>query len=281
MKSIIHISVLTIACFLLIWAPATGFNLKGQLSKASSKVGIPDPVLDRIGSLMYTIKLKSIDLCKAPDRTKLVKTVWEKLLAAAPQCQAYKNAKAKNWQWQMELVEDNLKADAEAFPGGKVLVYSGVNFVSRDQQDQIAFVLSHEVAHALARDAKSRFDEHTKTALMAAATGAGLNAADVDPKVVVGAMTAIGVAYEGARVVPFSKAQEIEADRNALMIMAQAGYDPEASLRYLNNQKVVGKKKSSKLKMSSMDDHPSLEQREANINRHMAEAVEIYLKNKG
>ncbi len=278
MKTSIRNSVLGIVGFLLAWAPAAGFDLTGKLSKANDKLGIPDPIVDQVGSLMYAIKLKSCNPCETAADKKFVETVWTTLANAVPQCDPYKTAKAKNWQWKVSLVEDRSKADAEAFPGGKVLVYSGACMISGDDQAQMAFILSHEMAHTLARHAKSRFDKHTKTALISAATGGTLNAAGLDPKVTLGAMTAIGVAYEGTAVVPFSQAQELEADRNALIIMSQAGYDPEASLRFLD--KLVNND-ASKLKRSSLDDHPPIEKREAHLRQHMPEAMKIYHKNRG
>ena len=276
MKTIICISVMVLSGLVLVGTPATGFDLPGKLTNPGDKLGIPDPIVDRVGSLMYTIKLKVCKLCTSSQELSLVKGVWTQLITASPQCEPYKNAKVKKWQWQMSLVDDVTTFDAEAFPGGKVLVYKGVCAMSRGDRAQMAFVLSHEMAHALARHAKARFDKKTKQALLSAATDGTLNAADLPPEVTLGAMTAMGVAYENAQVVPFSKAQELEADRNALLIMAQAGYDPEASLKYLKNCSEFLNKNGSKATRSALDDHPPIQEREANLREYMPEALDIY-----
>ncbi|MGD8846457.1 MAG: M48 family metallopeptidase [Desulfobacteraceae bacterium] len=281
MKTITRSNIVVILGFLLAWSPADGFNLSSKFSNVSDKLSITDTIVDKVGDLMYAIKLKSCNLCKTTEELKFVETVWAKLVKVAPQCDFYKAAKAKNWQWKVSVVDDRATADAEAFPGGKVLVYSGICAITGNDQAKMAYVLSHEMAHALARHAKSRFDKQTKKALISAASAGTLNAAGLDPKVTLGAMSAIGVAYGKAVVVPFSKDQEIEADHIALMIMAQAGFDPEASLKFLEKQNNLLNKNTLKIKRSSQDDHPPIEKRAANLKQHFPEAMKIYQKNRG
>jgi predicted Zn-dependent protease len=112
---------------------------------------------------------------------------------------------------------------------------------------------------------------------MSAATGGTLNAAKLDPKVTVAAMTAMGVAYEGATMKPFAKEQELEADRNALVIMAQAGFNHRAAVTYL--EKFA--EPPSGIKQSFLDDHPSVMERIAAMETNMAKAEAIYQKTKG
>lgn len=272
MKAIIIISTVTLAAILIICMPASGLDFGNALGK----LGIPDPVLDQLGGLMYATKKKNCDLCDREADLKKVTDVWAQLKKAAPDSQPYKSAKAKDWQWEMALVEDIAKADAESFPGGKVIVYTGASALA-EEPAQVAFLLGHEMAHALARHAKARFDKHTNTLVMSAVTGGTLNAAKLDPKVTVAAMTAMGVAYEGAAVKPFAKEQETEADRNALILMAQAGYDPQEAVKYLKKFLTP----PSKIKHSFLDDHPPVQERITEIEAHMKKALAIYQKTKG
>lgn len=273
MKAIKMNSAFALIVFLLLCLPASGFKLKNPLEK----LGIPDPILDQLGSLMYTTKLKTCDLCGRKPEVKQVETVWANLLKAAQSSEPYKAAKVKSWQWEVALVEAMDIADAEAFPGGKVIIYSGVSGLAKNDPDQLAFILGHEMAHALARHAKARIDKHTKTAIMSAVTGGSLNASELDPKVTIAAMAAMGVAYEGAAVKPFAKAQESEADQNALVIMAKAGYDPKAAETYFNRLKEV----RGKVKRSMLEDHPPMDERLASLKKYMPEAIKIYRKAKG
>ena len=95
MKRSIRNSFLGIVGFLLAWAPAAGFDLTSKLSKANDKLGIPDPIVDQVGSLMYAIKLKSCNPCETAADKKFVETVWATLVNAVPQCDPYKTAKAR------------------------------------------------------------------------------------------------------------------------------------------------------------------------------------------
>lgn len=272
MKAIKIISTFTLAVFLLLCMPANGFKLKNPLDA----IGIPDPILDQLGKLMYTAKVKKCIPCERKDDVQLANKIWDKLLQAAPTCPPYKATKVKKWQWELAIIEDMGISDAEAFPGGKVIVYSRAIAIAQNPA-QIAFLLGHEMTHALARHAKARIDKHTKTAIMSAVAGGTLNSTKLDPKVTLAVMTAMGVAYEGATAIPFAKEQESEADRNALLIMAKAGYDPQAAVDYLT----ALKKDSVEAKRSLLDDHPPVAARIADLTANMATAMNLYQSTKG
>jgi predicted Zn-dependent protease len=241
------------------------------------KVGIPDPILDQLGGLMYATKLKTCELWDRQTDLDRVKAVWDKLVAAAPQTSVFKKAKAKKWEWKLALVKAPAVIDAEALPGGKIIVYTGAYALAGKDPAQIAFVLGHEMAHALGRHAKSRIDKHTQAAIMSAVVGGKLSADKLDPGVTLAVMAAMGVAYEGGVVTPFAKALETEADHNALLLMAQAGYDPQAGVAFL---KALGGKEP-KGKSSFLADHPPVEKRIAHMEKKMAQATKIYRQAKG
>lgn len=270
MKTKLVTSAVSIFALLFLCLPAQSFNLKKHL-------GIPDPVLDQLGSLMYAAKMKQCEPCERKEDLENINAVWAKMLASTADSPPYKKANAKNWQWEIALIKEMEIADAEAFPGGKVIVTSLASACAKKDPSQIAFLLGHEMAHALARHAKSRFDSHTQAAIMTAVVGGKLNASKLDPSVTIAAMAAMGVSYEGAVVKPFTKKQEFEADRNALITMARAGFDPQASVAYLTNVESV----TSKTKQSFMDDHPPLDERVASLNKHMGEALQMYRQVKG
>jgi predicted Zn-dependent protease len=241
------------------------------------KVGIPDPILDQLGSLMYATKVKACELSNRQADLDQVNAVWDKLVAAAPQTSVFKKAKAKKWKWKLALVENMAVVDAEALPGGNIIVYTGACALAGKDPAQTAFLLAHEMAHALGRHAKSRIDKHTKTAIMSAVAGGALDATKLDPKVTLAAMAAMGVAYEGVVVTPFTKALESEADHHALLLMAQAGYDPQAGVAFLE----ALQNKAPKGKSSFTADHPPVPERIANIEKKMAQASKIYEKTRG
>lgn len=268
------VGIVALAVLLFLCFPANGFKLKNPLKNT---LGIPDPIVDQLGSLMFATKVKQCTPCESKDDVNRVNEVWSRLLSAVPDSQPFKNAKPKEWQWEMALIEKVGVVDAEAFPGGKIIVTALASGLSGKDPSQVAFLLGHEMAHALARHAKARIDGHAQTAILSAAAGGTLNASKVDPKVTLAVMAAMGVAYEGAVVKPFSREQEVEADQNALFIMAQAGYDPQASIEYLEKIKTL----DSNVKHSFMNDHPPVVERIASLKKAMPNAQKIYQKAKG
>jgi predicted Zn-dependent protease len=285
MKQMLHISLFALIGIMVGWSSATGFKLGDTLKKAtdtvSGEVEIPNTIVDQLGALMYHIKTGTCELEGASESRDLTETVWKKLIRSAPQSKLYASADADKWKWDLTLVNDLYLIDAEAFPGGKIIIYKGACAVSKNNQDRMAFVISHEMAHALERHAKTRFDKRTKNAIMTAAAGGTLNAAKLDSETTIAVMGAMGVSFEMVDVKPFSKKQELEADVDAMMLMAQAGYDPHAAIDFLNEMQAVCKNKKSNIQRSAMDDHPPLKKRLANLEAQLPEAMKIYEKQKG
>lgn len=128
--------------------------------------------------------------------------------------------------WEMAILETD-QINAFVMPGGKIIVYEGILRVARNQ-DQLAAVIGHEIAHVTA--------EHTKSKLLQG-RGAriGINVAAV----LLGGgsqgatYTAQEALYQGAMLgimLPYKRSQETEADEIGLEYMARAGFDPRAAV---------------------------------------------------
>ena len=83
-----------------------------------------------------------------------------KKIAAATEQYLRQNGLAnevKNFSWEFNLVKDK-QVNAFCMPGGKIVVYEGLmNLVSSD--DELAVVLGHEVAHAVAKHSNERMSQ--------------------------------------------------------------------------------------------------------------------------
>ena len=130
-------------------------------------------------------------------------------------------AERPDYEWEFALIEAD-EANAFALPGGKVVMYTGLLRFARDSAG-LAAVIGHEVAHALARHAAERLSQRRIIdALASGATGAiGL------PGLGHLAVVALGLGVRVGYELPFSRAQELEADHIGLILMARAGYDPQ------------------------------------------------------
>lgn len=131
-----------------------------------------------------------------------------------------------DYQWEFKVIED-AQVNAFCLPGGKVAVYTGILPVTRDDAG-LAAVLGHEVAHAVARHGGERLSQQMAAqGLTLAATQALLGGSDPAIGQLVGA--ALGAGVSVGVLMPFSRAQESEADHLGLIYMAEAGYHPSAA----------------------------------------------------
>lgn len=167
------------------------------------------------------------------------------------------------YQWQFHLVDKDIP-NAFALPGGHVFVYEGLFQYARTEP-QLAAVVAHEIAHVLARHGAERMSVAAATQLGTGLAGSTLG---LSPTV----MQAFGIAANYGVVMPYSRTQETESDRIGIMLMAQAGYPPEAAIElWRNMMQAPGQKPPAFLST-----HPSDQQRIEDIRKHLPEARRHY-----
>jgi predicted Zn-dependent protease len=155
-------------------------------------------------------------LPRADPRTqKYVECVTDDIIKVLP-------AKFENLDWEVVVFDDD-QLNAFAMPGGKVGVYSGILKVA-DSPDALAAVIGHEIAHLTQDHVMTRARKESRTDALVilgnAATGLG------------------GLMQTGGALLlnlPFDRKQESEADLVGLGYMADAGFDPRASLYLWKN----------------------------------------------
>jgi hypothetical protein len=138
----------------------------------------------------------------------------------------------KNFQWEFVLVDDDQTKNAWCMPGGKIAFYSGILPIAKNN-DGIASIMGHEIAHAVARHSAERA---SRSILMDAGTYAlekfvlGTNIKGYS-RDLYGQLRQLGLEL------PFSRNQESEADYLGLIFMSLAGYDVEESYRVWERMK--------------------------------------------
>lgn len=150
------------------------------------------------------------------DRVKrLTSPIIAQAIAVRPETQT--------WDWQIQVIDDPDTVNAWAMAGGKMAVYTGLIDQLQLSDDELAQVIAHEVAHALAKHSAEKMS-------IAAATQVGMTAvaiaADQRPVVLQGAALLAGLAVE----LPYSRSMETEADRIGIELAARAGFDPRAAV---------------------------------------------------
>lgn len=131
------------------------------------------------------------------------------------------NPRAREWKWQVNLIGSK-QLNAWCMPGGKIAFYSGIIDQLQLDDDQIAMIMGHEMAHALREHARERLAKSQVTSL-------GLSVASQ----LLGLGQLGNVAADlGTQLLSlkYSRDDETEADLVGLEIAARGGYRPEASV---------------------------------------------------
>lgn len=131
-----------------------------------------------------------------------------------------------NLDWEFRLIDSKNK-NAFALPGGKVAVYTGMLPICKNEAG-LATVLSHEIAHVVARHGAQRMSQ--QLLLTGAMIGAQISLTDNKQRGLIMSALGLGVLY-GIKL-PFSRGDEGEADQIGLVYMAKAGYDPDEAVRF-------------------------------------------------
>ena len=181
-------------------------------------------------------------------------------------------AEEPSFDWEFMLLDDPKTINAFCLPGGKVAVYSGILPVTRDD-DGLAVVLAHEIGHAVARHGSERMTDDLALQLGGAGLQQLLQQKSATTQQLV--MAAFGVGTTVGIVLPFSRSQESEADHIGLVLMARAGYDPEAAPVFW--RRMIASSQGGALP-ALLSEHPTDEQRVRDLEKWMPEAKVAYRK---
>ena len=169
-------------------------------------------------------------------------------------------------RWEIVVFNDD-SANAFALPGSKIGVHTGLLKVASNQ-DQLATVIGHEIAHVLSRHSNERVSQK-----FAVEQGIGLVNAVASPTSGTGktVMGMLGVGAQFGILMPFSRVQESEADLYGLKLMASAGFDPRESVNLWINMGKANKGQPPEF----LSTHPSHSTRINDLSQHMSAAVQI------
>ncbi len=205
---------------------------------------------------------------KATKSTETVKSaqvtrVGQKIAAAT---EAYLNAngmsdQVKNFAWEFNLVKDS-QLNAFCMPGGKIVVYEGImNIIASD--DELAVVMGHEVAHAVAKHSNERLSQQKALEYGGAILGAVIQGQSQQTQNLAAQVFGLGANY--GVMLPFSRKHETEADNIGLVLMTMAGYNPDCAMTFW--QKMSSNNGNNKLEFLST--HPSDATRIANLQKQI------------
>ena len=129
-----------------------------------------------------------------------------------------------NYKWEFNLVDEPKTVNAFCMPGGKVVVYTGLLPITQND-DALAMVMGHEIAHALSGHGNERMSQGLLTQLGLQAVDLGLAMSQKPAATRQLFQAALGYGAQLGLVLPFSRKDESEADEIGTYIAAMAGYN--------------------------------------------------------
>lgn len=206
-------------------------------------------------------------------RVAMVKRCGQKIQKSVEQFHAQKNASEnlQGFSWEFNVVDEK-PVNAWCMPGGKVVVYTGLLPVTQDEQS-LAIVMGHEIAHAIARHGNQRM-----SSAMAIQFGGAILSVALSQKPEL-TQQIFAQAYgitTGLGALKYSRSHETEADKMGLIFAAMAGYDPEAAITFWQRMAAAGGGEAPPELLST---HPSDETRIKNLKKAMPEAKKYYRAN--
>lgn len=221
----------------------------------------PSKEMAQMGDTAYEKIKQETPISKDPAINHYVQCVVDALTAVVP-------SPPSGAQWKVTVFKEDQTVNAFALPGGNIGVYTGILKVAKNAA-QLAAVIGHEIGHVIAEHGNARLSTQSATQtgiqLIQALTGT-TGATEQALMALLGVGTQVGI------ILPFSRAQESEADLLGLRYMAEAGFDPHQSIQLWKNMTQAGGTSPP----AFLSTHPSNQTRINNLEQHLPTAIELY-----
>jgi predicted Zn-dependent protease len=218
MKKLLVFTIFCTMLFSMIACKKNAFTGRRQFNV------IPSQQLNAMSVTQYRDFVKENKTLKSGADYETVKRIGNDIKLAA-ETYYRKTGRAdqlKGYQWEFNVVDDPT-VNAFCMPGGKVIFYTGILKVCANE-DAIATVMGHEVAHALANHGGERMSQGLAAQGLLMGMDVALRDKPAQTRNVF--LGAVGAGAQVGMLLPFSRKHESEADEIGLYLMAMAGYNP-------------------------------------------------------
>src|SRR6185503_18854492 len=200
------------------------------LTKKSQLTLMPESELQAMGTQQYQQFLSTSRVISASSNrdAEMVRRVGQRITGAVQEYYTQNGIsdKLNGFNWEYNLVDDKA-VNAWCMPGGKIVVYSGLLPVTQNEA-ALAVVIGHEVSHALLQHGNQRMSQGLLQQLGGVALSVAVANKPAETQNLF--MTAYGAGTTVGIMLPFSRNQELEADRFGLIWTAMAGYNPQEAI---------------------------------------------------
>ncbi|ULQ57478.1 M48 family metallopeptidase [Flavihumibacter rivuli] len=264
MRRILTIGLLSLALASCSKNPITGRN---QLT-LFSETEIQGMASQQYKQFLSQNKIVATNVSKDAE---MVKRIGQRIATAVTNyyTQQGLSKELEGYQWEYNLI-DSKEANAWCMPGGKIVVYTGLLPITQNEA-ALAVVMGHEIAHALAKHGNERMSQGMVQQL----GGVALSVAMVNQPAQTQSlfMNAYGLGSQYGAILPFSRKNELEADKYGLFFSAMAGYNPQEAIPLWERMaKASGGNKPPEFAST----HPAETTRIERLRELMPEALKYY-----
>ncbi|MCS5489396.1 M48 family metallopeptidase [Algoriphagus limi] len=260
MKKVFSLLLIGLLCYACATVPLTG---RKQLAMVSS-----EEIQPLVNEQYEKVKKESKLLTNTTDGQKVVQV--GKRISQAVEAYLIESGYSdlvESFDWEFNLIESD-QVNAWCMPGGKVAFYTGIMPICQDENG-IAVVMGHEVAHAVASHSRERMSKALvqQFGMSVISTAIGQNPTLTQQIF----YQSVGIGSE-IGMLAFSRQHELEADELGLIFMALAGYDPRVAPEFWERMSQGGGEAPPEF----LSTHPGPDRRIERLNENMPKAMEYY-----
>lgn len=234
---------------------------------------IPAAQMMSLANDQYRATLSESNLSANSSEVQRLRRVGDRIIAAVETYMADNGMSDRiaDYNWEINLIESD-QVNAWAMPGGKIAFYTGIMKLF-DNDDAIAVVMGHEIAHAIAGHGGERMSQQI-VAQVGSLVAVEVLLAEKPQQTKALAATALGVGST-LGILAYSRLHETESDELGLYFMAMAGYDPYEGAKFW--QKMAAQS-GGQAPPKFLSTHPPAQERITNLQRLAPIAIEKYGK---
>lgn len=233
---------------------------------------LPESEMIAMGFSNYSEFKKEASVSSNTNSKEMVRVVGKNISEAVTTYFTNNNLSSRlsGYEWEFTLFADDTP-NAWAMPGGKVAIYEGILPYTKNQ-DGLAVVVGHEIAHIVARHGNERMSHQLVVQMGGVALNEAIGNKPEETRAIFNTVYGLGAQVGG--VLPFSREHEKEADKLGLIFMAMAGYNPEAAIEFWERMSSSSGSKPPEF----LSTHPSDATRISEMKGFLPEAMKYYNK---
>ena len=197
-------------------------------------------------------------------RARKVREITERLIAQAVRYRP----ESEKWAWEVQVIDEPKTVNAFCMAGGKMAIYTGMFEQLKATDDEIAQVMGHEIAHALADHTRERMSIAMTSQVGTSIAAIALSSREYGGAALAGAQLAALLAIQ----LPNSREGEAEADAIGIELAARAGYDPASAVTLWEKMAKAGGGGPPEF----LSTHPSPQNRAARLRELGAKVQPLY-----